>query len=78
LPAFCRFPCTYYSTDCRDCLVSQCFLGWSADITYSCDVLTDDILQKAVLESSESKGEYVRNALVRKLTKDGFLPPKAE
>ena len=47
-------------------------------LTYSCDVLTDDILQKAVLESSESKGEYVRNALVRKLTKDGFLPPKAE
>ncbi len=47
-------------------------------LTYSCDVLTDDILQKAVLESSESKGEYVRNTLVRKLTKDGFLPPKAE
>ena len=22
----------YYSTDCRDCLVSQCFLGWSVDI----------------------------------------------
>ena len=47
-------------------------------LTYSCDVLTHDILQKAVLASSESNGEYVRNALVRKLTKDGFLPPKAE
>ena len=42
-------------------------------LTYSCDVLTDDILQKAVLESSESKGEYVRNAFSAK-THQGRLP----
>ena len=32
----------------------------------------------AISKSGESKGAYVRNALVRKLTKDGFLPPKEE
>lgn len=45
-------------------------------LTYSCDATADNILQDAALESSESKGEYVRNALIRKLTKDGFLPPE--
>ena len=32
----------------------------------------------AAHKSGESKTEYVRNALTRKLTTDGFLPPKAE
>ena len=35
-------------------------------------------LEAAVIEKGEAKSEYVRNALVRKLAKDGFLPPKAE
>ena len=30
----------------------------------------------AAHKSGETKTEYVRNALTRKLTKDGFLPPK--
>ncbi len=38
----------------------------------------NDTFLLAVSKSGEGKGEYVRNALVRKLTKDGFLPPKAE
>lgn len=38
----------------------------------------NDTFLSAVSKSGESKGAYVRNALVRKLTKDGFLPPKAE
>ncbi len=33
-------------------------------------------LEAAVIEKGEAKSEYVRNALVRKLAKDGFLPPK--
>ena len=33
-------------------------------------------LEAAVIEKCEAKSEYIRNALVRKLTKDGFLPPK--
>ena len=36
----------------------------------------NDTFLSAVSKSGESKGAYVRNALVRKLTKDGFLPPK--
>lgn len=32
----------------------------------------------AVRGSGETKTEYVRNALVQKLAKDGFLPPTAE
>ena len=39
---------------------------------------TNDTFLSAVSKSGESKGAYVRNALVRKLTKDGFLPPKEE
>ena len=34
LPAICCFPCTFYSSDWRKCLVLQCFLGWSVDIRY--------------------------------------------
>lgn len=34
--------------------------------------------EEEVSISAETKATYVRNALVRKLTKDGFLPPKAE
>lgn len=33
-------------------------------------------LEAAVIEKGEAKSEYVRNALVRKLAKDGFLAPK--
>lgn len=33
-------------------------------------------LEAAVIEKGEAKSEYVRNALVRKLTNDGFLQPK--
>ena len=38
----------------------------------------NDTFLSAVSKSGEGKGEYVRNALVRKLTKDGFLPPEEE
>ncbi len=38
----------------------------------------NEAFMSAVSKSGESKGTYVRNALVRKLTKDGFLPPKEE
>ena len=34
--------------------------------------------EDAVAISGETKATYVRNALTRKLTKDGFLPPKEE
>lgn len=35
-------------------------------------------LEQAIKKKGEKRAVYVRNALVRKLTKDGFLPPKAE
>lgn len=38
----------------------------------------NDAFLSAVSKSGEGKGEYVRNALTRKLTKDGFLPRKEE
>lgn len=33
-------------------------------------------LEQAIKKTGEKRAVYVRNALVRKLTKDGFLPPK--
>ena len=35
-------------------------------------------LEAAVTENGEAKSEYIRKALVRKLTKDGLFPPEAE
>ena len=35
-------------------------------------------LEQAIKKTGEKRAVYVRNALVRKLTKGGFLPPKGE
>ncbi len=42
------------------------------------DSVFEKNFEDAVAISGETKATYVRNALTRKLTKDGFLPPKAE
>ena len=40
------------------------------------DSVFEKNFEDAVAISGETKATYVRNALTRKLTKDGFLPPE--